>query len=226
MRDDVHVCLNCGTTTDAKASRLPHEVRERAAKKACATWGAHPWGTDDAPLWLAVVDAVAEVLAESDRGVDPAVQNLLIENRRLRDRLYDTRAAHMEEIRRADRYKADVDRLEQEARDESNNHTVGKLVRENEKLTGELDKAGRTAITDVIDEMHRQDQKWGQQNCDPTVWLTILTEEVGELAQAIQADLFGKADHSSHSGSMREEAIQVAAVAVQFVGYLARRGQS
>ena len=72
-----------------------------------------------------------------------------------------------------------------------------------------------------------QDRKWGKQNHDPSVWLAILTEEVGELAQAILADRFdsGRDEklHDSHHVSMEIEAIQVAAVAAHFVEYLSRR---
>ena len=73
----------------------------------------------------------------------------------------------------------------------------------------------------------RQDHKWGEQNHDPSVWLAILTEEVGELAQAILADRFdsGRDEklHDSHHVSMEMEAIQVAAVAAHFIEYLSRR---
>ena len=37
----------------------------------------------------------------------------------------------------------------------------------------------------VIAERARQDAKWGEQNHHPLAWLGILTEEVGELAEAI-----------------------------------------
>ena len=55
------------------------------------------------------------------------------------------------------------------------------------------------------------------------MWGAILSEEVGELAQAILAELFGAEDHSSHHEDMRTEAIQVAAVAIAFVECLDRR---
>lgn len=80
------------------------------------------------------------------------------------------------------------------------------------------------AVSDVLDERGRQDRKWGEQNHAPTVWLAILTEEVGELAQTILADRLGAAEHSSHSEDMRTEAVQAAAVAVAFVEYLDRQG--
>jgi NTP pyrophosphatase (non-canonical NTP hydrolase) len=81
-------------------------------------------------------------------------------------------------------------------------------------------------LTDVVDERARQDAKWGQQNHDPAVWLAILTEEVGELAEAILYDHSGgdERDHT-HSDSMRTEAVQIAAVAVQFVEYLDREAR-
>jgi len=75
-------------------------------------------------------------------------------------------------------------------------------------------------------EGYKQDAKWGEQNHDPSVWLAILTEEVGELAQAIIADRFADDEpgmHDSHHVSMEIEAIQVAAVAAHFVEFLARR---
>lgn len=44
---------------------------------------------------------------------------------------------------------------------------------------------GRRVIEEVVSERHRQDIKWGPQHHSPEVWLTILTEEVGEVARAI-----------------------------------------
>ena len=37
----------------------------------------------------------------------------------------------------------------------------------------------------LLDERAKQDAKWGEQNHDDYVWLAILSEEVGEAAQAI-----------------------------------------
>lgn len=72
-----------------------------------------------------------------------------------------------------------------------------------------------------------QDRKWGEQNHEPEIWLAILTEEVGELAQAMLAARFDSGRdvkmHDSHHVSMEIEAIQVAAVAAHFVEYLNRR---
>lgn len=85
-----------------------------------------------------------------------------------------------------------------------------------------------TALSDVIAERAAQDARWGEQNHEPEVWLAILGEEFGELAQAILANRFGSADHSSHNTGLRAEAVQVAAVAVALVDCLDRaaaRGQ-
>lgn len=76
-------------------------------------------------------------------------------------------------------------------------------------------------------EAARQDEKWGEQNFDPEVWLSVLVEEVGELAQAMLAHRFRGAHdglHDSHNSGLEAEAVQIAAVAGQFIEYLYRRG--
>ena len=76
------------------------------------------------------------------------------------------------------------------------------------------DHAKTKALTDVIAEMNSQDEKWGaDRDQHPFVWNTILGEEVGEVCQAILHDEFG----GSHAGTAREELVQVAAVALQFI---------
>lgn len=65
------------------------------------------------------------------------------------------------------------------------------------------------------------------QDHEPEIWLAILVEEVGELAQAMLADRFDKGHdvkmNDSHSDSMETEAIQIGAVAGQFVDAVIRR---
>lgn len=81
-------------------------------------------------------------------------------------------------------------------------------------------------LSAVKAEAMAQDAKWGEQNHEPEIWLAILTEEVGELAQAMLADRFSDDQpgmHDSHHDSMETEAIQIAAVAAHFVEFLARR---
>jgi NTP pyrophosphatase (non-canonical NTP hydrolase) len=89
-------------------------------------------------------------------------------------------------------------------------------VSDEERSSGTIDRA----VSDVIAERVRQDQKWGEQNHAPFTYLTILMEEVGELAQAALQTKFG----GKHGGldHMREEAIQTAAVALAIVECLDR----
>lgn len=75
------------------------------------------------------------------------------------------------------------------------------------------------AIPDILTERERQNAKWGVQNHDAPVWLAILTEEVGEAAQALLHDQFG----GVHAGTLRDELVQVAAVAVQWIECIDRQ---
>ena len=61
-------------------------------------------------------------------------------------------------------------------------------------------------------ERLRQDELWGEQRHTLDRWLTILVEEVGEVAKAIQGD-----DPDRVEGEAEEELVQVAAVAVQII---------
>jgi NTP pyrophosphatase (non-canonical NTP hydrolase) len=71
----------------------------------------------------------------------------------------------------------------------------------------------KDVLTDVAVERARQDLKWGPQNHSPALWLSILTEEVGEVATEVQDMAFR--DKLGHS--YRAELIQVAAVAVAMI---------
>lgn len=65
--------------------------------------------------------------------------------------------------------------------------------------------------TDVLAERCRQNEKWGLQRHSHGDWLMILTEEVGEVAEAMQnAKGWGKETDASN---LYEELIHVAAVA-------------
>ena len=74
-------------------------------------------------------------------------------------------------------------------------------------------------LNQIRAERERQNEKWGEQNHDDYRWLAILTEEVGELAQAILHDEFG----GSHAGTAKTELVHVAAVAVQWLECMERR---
>jgi NTP pyrophosphatase (non-canonical NTP hydrolase) len=76
-------------------------------------------------------------------------------------------------------------------------------------------------------ERVRQDEQWGQQDHEPTVYMTILTKEVGEAAkEAIEWWMSARNGMdvmaSRHLDLLREELVQVAAVAVAMVECLDR----
>lgn len=75
------------------------------------------------------------------------------------------------------------------------------------------------ALNDVLHERGRQDAKWGPQNHDPLEWLSILLEEVGEVAMAANQAHWAKTRDSAviRWDDYRAELIQVAAVAVAAV---------
>ena len=81
------------------------------------------------------------------------------------------------------------------------------------------DSALQRVLEEVVAERRRQDAKWGEQNHDPFLYGTILMEEVGEFAQAA---LKARFDEGKTLDNVREEAIQVAAVAVAIVECLDR----
>lgn len=67
---------------------------------------------------------------------------------------------------------------------------------------------------DVWDELGKQRDKWGVQRHIDERWLSILVEEVGEAAQAIQQG--SAASKESDADSLYSEVIQVAAVAMSW----------
>lgn len=75
-------------------------------------------------------------------------------------------------------------------------------------------------IADIVAERTKQDEKWGIQDHNFTTWLVILMEEVGEFSKAYLEFLFAKttlADKQKQIVNVREELIQVCAVAVAMV---------
>lgn len=66
-----------------------------------------------------------------------------------------------------------------------------------------------SAIFDEIkSERWRQEEKWGEENHHPPVYYSLLQEEAGEVAKAI---------NEGNSKSYREELIHLAAVAVAMI---------
>lgn len=79
-------------------------------------------------------------------------------------------------------------------------------------------------LQDLIEERNFQDRKWGEnRNHDCAVWLMILGEEVGEANKAALEAKFGlDCEHEYKIKELRQELVQVAAVAVDFIEYLDR----
>ena len=91
-------------------------------------------------------------------------------------------------------------------------------------MVREFDSMKRAMVTHgVLDEVaierKRQDTLWGEQNHSPALYLTILLEEVGEVA----TEIFNATTKASTLDYTREELIQVAAVAVAMVEAIDRR---
>jgi len=83
------------------------------------------------------------------------------------------------------------------------------------------------SIEEVADELIRQEKIWGDQsNHSDEYWLTILVEEVGEAAMAILAldkNANPRVANREHSGNVRRELIQTAAVAINWAEAIKRR---
>ena len=80
------------------------------------------------------------------------------------------------------------------------------------------------ALDEVTWERWRQDEKWGEQNHDLLVWHAILSEEVGEFAEALLTARLQTGTGDGGIGQVRAEIIQVAAVAVAIIEHIDRAG--
>lgn len=82
-------------------------------------------------------------------------------------------------------------------------------------VPGETTLQTRQVLGAVAAERRRQDEKWGHnRSLSDLLWMTILNEETGEVARAILENQFGE---------LREELVQVAAVAVAWIEDMDRR---
>ena len=105
------------------------------------------------------------------------------------------------------------------------------LIRERDAIREALRMGGRGVIMDavmqravelVVGERHRQTDKWGDESGNhPFQWMSILMEEVGELAEAVNETVNETCFPSPHvkperggRAAILREAVQVAAVAV------------
>lgn len=74
------------------------------------------------------------------------------------------------------------------------------------------------ALSDVLGELSKQDKRFGSDRIySLTEWLAVLTEEVGEVAQEIVNYSLHPIDGIDHVKLMRNELVQVAAVAIQIL---------
>lgn len=99
----------------------------------------------------------------------------------------------------------------------------------NEQITKHLaaleeNRATRTVLADVAAERVRQLAKWGPQFHSAGNWALILGEEYGEACEAALRNLFGPGDDLAAVDRIREELIQVAAVAVAWIEAIDREG--
>jgi hypothetical protein len=80
-------------------------------------------------------------------------------------------------------------------------------------------KAENEAFQSIIDEMKRQDEKWGVNRTHPNEWYPILGKEFGELGKAMLENHFDYPD--ANPDEIRKELIEVMAVGIQWLKSLA-----
>lgn len=86
---------------------------------------------------------------------------------------------------------------------------------------GYVAHANQRVFNEIWFERGRQNDKWGEQNHHPFIWLAILGEEVGEANKACVEAEFGGYTKEQWL-ELREELIQIAAVAEAFIESLDR----
>ena len=72
-------------------------------------------------------------------------------------------------------------------------------------------------LQEIGAERGKQDQKWGEQNHEDPMWSAILGEEFGEACQALL---------HNDKANLREELVQIAAVATAWIECLDRNATS
>lgn len=88
-----------------------------------------------------------------------------------------------------------------------------------------MDLVRQLAISEVVFERKRQDKLWGDQSDRPLFErLSVLVEEVGELAEAINETCLDNPPHPDRGGValIQREATHVAAVAVSIIEAVTR----
>lgn len=76
----------------------------------------------------------------------------------------------------------------------------------------------RDVLADISDERERQDALFGQQNHHPAYWLALIGKQTGQLGQAVVNREWASLENRDRmTAKVREEAVQVAAVAVAMI---------
>lgn len=82
-----------------------------------------------------------------------------------------------------------------------------------ENIEKALEMEGGIPLAMILTERLKQEVKWGQQNHKPEIFLAILMEEVGELAQAILETNLGFGENQGID-KIKKETIHCAAVSL------------
>ena len=81
-----------------------------------------------------------------------------------------------------------------------------------------LDEVRRNIYFDTLDEIWRQDQKWGKQYNNLGLWMTILGEEFGEACHDALGAVFGDEETSARKlKTLDAELIQIIAVSFRIL---------
>lgn len=83
-------------------------------------------------------------------------------------------------------------------------------------MKNEIQENQKKAIDSILEERQRQNQRWGVQNHNMVIWSAILAEECGEFSEAALHTMFG----GKCKGNLRNELVQVAAVALQILEHI------
>ena len=86
-----------------------------------------------------------------------------------------------------------------------------------------MPRATRKVLNEIAYARSKQDIKWGEQNHSLERWLAILGEEYGEACRAVlELKPIKETIPGAWDLKLREELIQIAAVAAAFLEYLQR----
>jgi NTP pyrophosphatase (non-canonical NTP hydrolase) len=102
-------------------------------------------------------------------------------------------------------------------------HTKNEPSKEDNKIMDKLifkETLRHAALQDIINERKSQIEKWGDQNHGDLKWLSILVEEIGEVAKVVTEDCPAGVRVMSHEKcqeNLEEELIQIAAVCVAWI---------